>query len=65
MRELHVNEDATEITIISGFNLLFQSLRDYFGDIREFHILCRIVVLNEIVETFKWKTIRTLDSVFV
>jgi hypothetical protein len=62
MRELHVNEDATEIAIISRFDLLFQSLRDYIGDISEFHILCRIVALNEIVDMSKGKITRTLDS---
>jgi AP-4 complex subunit sigma-1 len=46
MRELRVDEDAIEIAIISRFDLLFESLRDYFGDISEFHILCRIVALN-------------------
>jgi AP-4 complex subunit sigma-1 len=64
-RELRVDEDATEIAIISPFDLLFQSLRDYFGDISEFPILCRMVALNEIIETSKGKIIRTLDSVFV
>jgi AP-4 complex subunit sigma-1 len=63
MRELRVDENATEIAIISRFDLLFQSLRDYFGDISEFHILCRIVALNEIVDTSKGKIIITLDSV--
>jgi hypothetical protein len=63
MPELYVDEDATEIAIISRFDFLFQSLRDDVGDISEFHILCRIVALNEIVDTSKGKIIRTLDSV--
>jgi AP-4 complex subunit sigma-1 len=60
-----VSEDANEIAIISRFDLLFQSLRGYFGDISEFHILDRMVAFNIIVETSKGKIIRTLDSVFV
>jgi hypothetical protein len=60
-----VGEEANEIAIISRFDLLFQSLYDYFGDISEFHILDRMVALNEIVEMSKGKIIRTLDSVFV
>jgi AP-4 complex subunit sigma-1 len=65
MRKLRVDEDASEITIISRFDFLFQSLRDYFGDISEFHILDCMVALNEIVETSKGKIIRTLNPVFV
>jgi hypothetical protein len=64
MRELRGDDGATEITIISGFDLLFQSLRNSFGDISEFDIFCRIIGLNEVVETSKGKIIRTLDSVF-
>jgi AP-4 complex subunit sigma-1 len=70
-----VDEDANEIAMISLFDLLFQSLRDYFGDITEFHILYRIAetyaALNEIVmdgaivETSKAKVISTLNSIFV
>jgi AP-4 complex subunit sigma-1 len=58
--ELRADEDANEIAIISRFDLLFQSLRDYFRDISEFHILDRMVALNEIVETSKGKIARTL-----
>jgi AP-4 complex subunit sigma-1 len=65
MRELRVDKDANEITIISRFDLLFQSLRDYFGDMSKFHILDHMVALNEVVETPKGKIFRTLDSVFV
>jgi AP-4 complex subunit sigma-1 len=65
MRELRVDEDANKIAIISRFDLLCQSLRDYFGDISEFHILDRMIALNEIVETSKGKIIHTVDSVFV
>jgi hypothetical protein len=61
MRELRVNEDANEITIISRFDLVFQLLRDYFRDISEFYILCRIVAVNKIVETSKGKITCTLD----
>jgi hypothetical protein len=51
MRGLRVDKDANEIAIISRFDLLFQSLRDYFGDISGFHILDRMIALNEMVET--------------
>jgi AP-4 complex subunit sigma-1 len=48
-----VEEGANEIAIVSLFDLLFQSLRDYFGDIIEFHILYRIAkacaALNAII----------------
>jgi hypothetical protein len=64
MRELCGDDGATEIVIISRFNLLFESLRDSFGDISEFYILCRIIGLSEVVETSKEKTIRTLDPIF-
>jgi hypothetical protein len=64
MRELCVDEDANEIATILRFDLLFQSPCN-FGDISEIHILCRIIALNEIVETSKGKIIRTLDSIFV
>jgi AP-4 complex subunit sigma-1 len=63
MRELRA--DANEIAVILRFNLPFQSLRDYFGDISEFHILDRMFAVNEIVQTSKGKIIRTLDLVFV
>jgi hypothetical protein len=49
---------ATEIAIILRFDLLFQSLRDYFGDVGEFHILYRIVALSEIVDPSKGKITR-------
>jgi hypothetical protein len=54
MRELRVDEDANEIAIISRFDLLFQSLHDYFGDISDFRTPCRIVALNEIVDLYNW-----------
>jgi hypothetical protein len=59
MWEPHMDEDANEIAITSRFALLFQLLRDFFGNISEFHILCRIVALNDFVETSKGKIIRT------
>jgi hypothetical protein len=65
VRELPVDQVATEIAITSRFNLLFQWLCDYIGDISQSHILCRIAALSEIIGTSKWKIIRTLDSVFV
>jgi hypothetical protein len=34
MRELRIDEDATEIAVMSRFDLLFESLRNSFGDIR-------------------------------
>jgi hypothetical protein len=64
MRELRGDDSVTEIAIISGFGLLFRSLRDSFGEISQFHIFCRIIGLNEVVETPKGKIIRILDSVF-
>ena len=70
-----VTEDANEIEILSTFDLLLQSLREYFGDITEFHILYRLpetyCALNEIimngviVETSRQKIITTLNSIFV
>jgi hypothetical protein len=57
-RELHLDDGATEIAIILRFDLLFQSLHDYFGDVSEFHILCRIVALSEIVDPSKGKITR-------
>jgi hypothetical protein len=63
--EMRVDKDANEIAIISCFDLLFQSLRDSFGDISKFHILCPIVALKAIVDTSQGKIIRTLNSVFV
>jgi hypothetical protein len=44
--------------MISHLDLLFQSLRDYFGDVSEFHILCRIVALSEIANPSEGKVIR-------
>jgi hypothetical protein len=58
MRELRLDNGTTEIAMISRFDLLFQSLRHYFGDVNEFHILCRIVALSEIVDPSKGKVIR-------
>jgi AP-4 complex subunit sigma-1 len=70
-----VEEGVNEIAIASLFDLLFQSLRDYFDDITEFHILDRIAeayaALSEtimdgaIVETSKVKAITALNSFFV
>jgi hypothetical protein len=51
-------DGATDIAMISRFELFFQSLRDYFGDVSEFHFFCRIVVLSEIVDPSKGKVIR-------
>jgi hypothetical protein len=42
----------------SRFNVLFQSLRDYFGDVSEFHVLCRIGALSEVVDPSEVKVIR-------
>jgi hypothetical protein len=58
MRELRLDDGATEIAMISRFDLLFQSLRDYFGDVSQFRILCRIVAPSEIVDPSKGKVIR-------
>jgi AP-4 complex subunit sigma-1 len=70
-----VEEDANELSVLSLFDFLFQTLRDYFGDITEFHILYHLAeiysALNEIVmdgvivETSKQKVISFLNSVFV
>ena len=70
-----VEEDENEIQIISMFELFFQTLRDYFGDVSEFDILYRMAevytVLNEIimdgtiVETSKSKIIQYLNSIYL
>jgi AP-4 complex subunit sigma-1 len=70
-----VEEDANEIAILSLFDFLFQTLREYFGDITEFHILYRLAetytALNEIImdgqiiETSKTKVLASLSSIFV
>mgnify|MGYP001052669826 FL=1 len=70
-----VSEDANELAVVSFFDFLFQTLRDYFGDITEFHILYHLAetytALNEIVmdgvivETSKTKIISFLNSIFV
>lgn len=70
-----VSDDTNEIEILSVFDLLLQSLHDYFGDITEFHILYHLpetyCALNEIimngaiVETAKPKIIEYLNSIFV
>jgi AP-4 complex subunit sigma-1 len=70
-----IEEDANEISILSLFDFLFQTLREYFGDITEFHILYRLAetytALNEIimdgqiVETSKTKVLASLNSIFV
>jgi hypothetical protein len=58
LRELHLDDGATEIAMILRFDFFFQSLRDYFGDVIEFHILCRIAALSEIVDASKGKVLR-------
>jgi hypothetical protein len=58
IRELGLDDDVTEIAMISRFDLFFQSLRDYFGDVIEFHFFCRIVALSKIVDPSKGKVIR-------
>jgi hypothetical protein len=58
IREMRLDDGATEVAMISCFDLLFQSLRDYFGDVSEFHVLCRIVALSETVDPCKGKVIR-------
>jgi AP-4 complex subunit sigma-1 len=70
-----VEDDANELAVMSLFDMLFQTLRDYFGDITEFHILYHLAesyaALNEIVmdgaivETSRTKVIATLNSIFV
>jgi hypothetical protein len=58
IREPGLDNGATEIAMISRFDLFFQSLRDYFGEVSEFHFFCRIVVLSEIVEPSKGNVLR-------
>ena len=70
-----VDNDANEIATVSLFDFLFQTLREYFGDITEFHILYHLpevyTALNEIimdgviVETSKSKIIQYLNGIFV
>jgi AP-4 complex subunit sigma-1 len=70
-----VEEDANEIAMVSLFDFLFQTLREYFGDITEFHILYRLAesyaALNEvimdgqIVESSGTKVLAVLNSIFV
>jgi hypothetical protein len=43
IREPGLDDGATEIAMISPFDLFFSSLRDYFGDVSEFHFFCRIL----------------------
>jgi hypothetical protein len=58
IRELRLDDGATEIAMISRFDLFFQSLRDYFGEISELHFFCRIVAVSEIVDPSKGNVIR-------
>jgi AP-4 complex subunit sigma-1 len=70
-----VDEDANEIAVVALFDFFFQTLREYFGDITEFHILYRlaeaytalneIVMDGQIVETSKVKILASLNSIFV
>jgi len=70
-----VEEDANEISIISAFDFLFQTLKEYFGDITEFHILYNLpqayAALNEIIvdgqitETSKQKIVTYLSTIFI
>jgi hypothetical protein len=57
IRELRLDDGATEIAMISRFDLVFQLLCDYFGDVSEFHFFFRIVALSEIVDPSKEKVI--------
>jgi hypothetical protein len=58
IQELRLDDGATEIAMISGFDLFFQLLRDYFGDVSKLRIPCRIVAPSEIVNPSKGKVIR-------
>ena len=70
-----IEEEANEISVISFFDFLFQTLREYFGDITEFHILYNLpqvyAALNEIVsdgqivETSKQKIVAHLSTIFI
>lgn len=70
-----VEEDANELAVLSFFDFLFQTLKEYFGDITEFHILYRlpetyaavneIVMDGAIVETSRAKIVQYLNSIFV
>jgi hypothetical protein len=57
-QEPGLDDGATETAMISRFDLFFQSLRDYFGDVSEFHFFCHIVALSQIVDPSKRKVIR-------
>jgi hypothetical protein len=58
MPGLRLDDGATEIAMIWFFDLLFQSFREYFGDVSEFHFFCRILVPSEIVNPSSGKVIR-------
>lgn len=70
-----VEEDANEIAVVSFFDFFFTTLRDYFGDITEFHILYNlpqaytalneVVVDGQIVETSRQKVVNMLNSIYV
>jgi hypothetical protein len=57
IREPGLDDGTTEIAMISRFDLFFQSLRDYFGNVSEF-LLCRIVAFSEIIDPSKGKVPR-------
>ena len=70
-----VDEDMNEIACVSFFDFFFTTLKDYFGDITEFHILYNlpqaytalneILVDGEIVETSRQKVVNFLNSIYV
>lgn len=70
-----VEEDANEIAVTAFFDFFFQTLREYFGDITEFHILYHlpqaysalneIVADGQIVETSRQKVVAFLNSIYV
>lgn len=70
-----VEEGANEIAVVSFFDFFFQTLREYFGDITEFHILYNlpqcytalneIIVDGQVVETSKQKVVTMLNSIYV
>ena len=70
-----VTDDMNEIAVVSFFDFFFTTLKDYFGDITEFHILYNlpqaytalneIIVDGEIVETSRQKVVNMLNSIYV
>jgi hypothetical protein len=58
IRQLRPDDGATEIAMISRFDLLLQWIRDYIEYVSEFHFFSRIVALSEIIDPSKGKVIR-------